>query len=170
MIITRKEFQAYLRIQHKGTHNMYSLEATQAVQKIHPMTVDKYKVIQNTYEDLQKAFIGTNVNSLEITVYDQSLQPISVYHLRNLEPDNLVTYTVFGGQADIYIGKIEYLPSDQAIRLLPSRSKRIHLRDLLIFPDQTRILIEGYEGFEPATLLETQENTTNFYFQPHNEE
>lgn len=76
MNITRKEFQAYLRVQHKGTFNMYSKEALEATQAIHQMTETKYKSIQNNYQDLNKAFIGTNINKVEITVYDQTSQPI----------------------------------------------------------------------------------------------
>ena len=76
MIITRKEFQAYLRVQHKGTFNMYSKEALEATQAIHQMTEVKYKSIQNNYPDLNKAFIGTNINMVEITVYDQHPQSL----------------------------------------------------------------------------------------------
>lgn len=76
MNITRKEFQAYLRVQHKGTFNMYSKEALEATQAICQMTEAKYNSIQNNYQDLNKAFIGTNINKVEITIYDQHPQPI----------------------------------------------------------------------------------------------
>lgn len=76
MNITRKEFQAYLRVQHKGTFNMYYKEALEATQAIYKMTEAKYKSIQNNYQDLNKAFIGTNINKVEITVYDQHPQPL----------------------------------------------------------------------------------------------
>ena len=71
MIITRKEFQAYLRIQHQGEYNMYEPKAYVAVHNLNT-SIDqpKYKAIQLNWEDLNSAFIGTNINKVEITVYD----------------------------------------------------------------------------------------------------
>ena len=71
MIITRKEFQAYLRVQRKGEYNMYDPQAMRDVQSIIPMTKEVYDSIQKNYPDLQAAFIGTNINYVQITVYDK---------------------------------------------------------------------------------------------------
>ena len=65
MIITRKDFQAYLKIQHSGKYNMYSQEAKEAT----GLDYDLYEVIQLTWEDLNSAFIGTNINHVSITTY-----------------------------------------------------------------------------------------------------
>lgn len=157
MIITRKQFQAYLRVQHSGKYNMYSEEARQATN----LDENLYKVMQLSWEDLNKAFIGTNINHVSITVYD-TWKKVCVKTLRynNLDPNLILTYLVFGGQADVYIGSIEYVPTIGAIKLHAAKEQhqKVHLKDLLIYPDETHILIDWYDGFEEVTHFEVTTN------------
>lgn len=164
MIITRKDFQAYLKIQHSGKYNMYSQEAKEAT----GLDYDLYEVIQLTWEDLNSAFIGTNINHVSITIYDKNIKEVKVKTLKahNINPNLALTYEVFGGQADCYIGSIEYVPAIGAVKLHSSPKELdhfVHVKDLLLFPDNTIILIDWYDGFEAVTHFQIDGDNLNLY-------
>lgn len=67
-----------------------------------------------------------------------------------------ITYLVFGGQGSVYVSKLEYCPAKKQVKLLsePKETYKgpVTLKDLIIFPDDTEILIEGYPGDEVTPL------------------
>lgn len=67
-----------------------------------------------------------------------------------------ITYLVFGGQGSVYISRLEYCPAKKQVKLLsePQGTYRgpVTLGDLLIYPPNTEILIEGYPGNEDTQL------------------
>lgn len=63
-----------------------------------------------------------------------------------------ITYLVFGGQGSVYISKLEYCPSKKQVKLLTEPKETyqgpVTVENLLILPEDTEILIEGYPGDE----------------------
>lgn len=61
-----------------------------------------------------------------------------------------ITYLVFGGQGSVYVSKLEYCPSKAQVKLLsePKETYKgpVTVHDLIILPNDTKILIEGYPG------------------------
>ena len=75
----------------------------------------------------------------------------------NLSPlSNPITYLVFGGQGSLYISKLEYCPAKKQVKLLsePKETYRgpVTVENLIIFPNDTEILIEGYPGDDTTPL------------------
>ena len=76
---------------------------------------------------------------------------------------NPITYLIFGGQGSVYISKLEYCPAKKQVKLL-SESKETYqgpvtVENLIILPDDTEILIEGYPGDDTTPLQwETPDN------------
>ena len=80
---------------------------------------------------------------------------------------NPITYLIFGGQGSVYVSKLEYCPSKKQVKLLSEPKETyqgpITVNDLLILPDDTEILIEGYPGDDTTSLqCETPDNV-EFY-------
>lgn len=67
-----------------------------------------------------------------------------------------ITYLVFGGQGSVYISKLEYCPSKKQVKLLTEPKETyqgpVTVENLLILPEDTEILIEGYPGDETTPL------------------
>ena len=72
------------------------------------------------------------------------------------ELSNSITYLVFGGQGSLYVSRLEYCPAKKQVKLLsePKETYRgpVTVENLLIFPDDTEILIEGYPGDDTTPL------------------
>lgn len=80
---------------------------------------------------------------------------------------NPITYLIFGGQGSVYVSKLEYCPSKKQVKLL-SESKETYqgpvtVNDLLILPDDTEILIEGYPGDDTTPLQWETPDNVEFY-------
>lgn len=76
---------------------------------------------------------------------------------------NPITYLVFGGQGSVYVSKLEYCPSRKQVKLLSEPKETyqgpVTVNNLLILPDDTEILIEGYPGDDTTPLQwETPDN------------
>lgn len=74
-----------------------------------------------------------------------------------------LSYLIFGGQGSLYISKLEYCPSKKQLKLMDETKETFKdpalYKDLLIFPEDTEILIEGYPGDENTPLQwETPDN------------
>ena len=74
-----------------------------------------------------------------------------------------ITYLIFGGQGSVYVSKLEYCPAKKQVKLLSELKKNyqgpVTVGDLMIFPKNTEILIEGYPGDEITSLQwETPDN------------
>ena len=67
-----------------------------------------------------------------------------------------ITYLIFGGQGSVYISKLEYCPAKKQVKLLTEPKETyqgpVTVEDLLIFPEDTEILIEGYPGDDTTPL------------------
>ena len=76
---------------------------------------------------------------------------------------NPITYLIFGGQGSVYVSKLEYCPAKKQVKLL-SEPKETYkgpatVKDLMILPSDTEILIEGYPGDDTTPLQwETPDN------------
>ena len=76
---------------------------------------------------------------------------------------NPITYLIFGGQGSVYVSKLEYCPAKKQVKLL-TEPKEIYqgpvtVANLIIFPEDTEILIEGYPGDDTTPLQwETPDN------------
>lgn len=72
------------------------------------------------------------------------------------ELSNSITYLVFGGQGSLYVSKLEYCPTKKQVKLLSEPKETyqgpVTVENLLIFPDDTEILIEGYPGDDTTPL------------------
>jgi len=74
-----------------------------------------------------------------------------------------ITYLIFGGQGSVYVSKLEYCPAKKQVKLL-SESKETYqgpvtVENLIILPEDTEILIEGYPGDDTTPLQwETPDN------------
>lgn len=76
---------------------------------------------------------------------------------------NPITYLIFGGQGSVYVSKLEYCPSRKQVKLLSEPKETyqgpVTVNNLLILPDDTEILIEGYPGDDTTPLQwETPDN------------
>lgn len=69
---------------------------------------------------------------------------------------NPITYLIFGGQGSVYVSKLEYCPSKKQVKLLTEPKETyqgpVTVENLLILPEDTEILIEGYPGDETTPL------------------
>ena len=69
---------------------------------------------------------------------------------------NSISYLVFGGQCSLYVSKLEYCPVKKQVKLLSEPKETyqgpVTVENLLIFPDDTEILIEGYPGDDTTPL------------------
>lgn len=67
-----------------------------------------------------------------------------------------ITYLVFGGQGSVFVSKLEYCPSKKQVKLLTEPKETyqgpVTVENLLILPEDTEILIEGYPGDETIPL------------------
>lgn len=67
-----------------------------------------------------------------------------------------ITYLVFGGQGSVYVSKLEYYPAKKQVKLLSEPKKDfqgpVTVENLIILPDDTEILIEGYPGDDTTPL------------------
>lgn len=83
---------------------------------------------------------------------------------------NPITYLIFGGQGSVYISKLEYCPAKKQVKLLSEPKETyqgpITVEDLLIFPEDTEILIEGYPG-DDTTPLQWETPTEVEYLNGH---
>lgn len=76
---------------------------------------------------------------------------------------NPITYLIFGGQGSVFVSKLEYCPAKKQVKLL-SEPKETYkgpatVKDLMILPSDTEILIEGYPGDDTTPLQwETPDN------------
>lgn len=76
---------------------------------------------------------------------------------------NPITYLIFGGQGSVNVSKLEYCPAKKQVKLL-SESKETYqgpvtVENLMILPEDTEILIEGYPGDDTTPLQwETPDN------------
>ena len=81
-----------------------------------------------------------------------------------------ITYLIFGGQGSVTISKLEYCPAKKQIKLLTEPKKTykgpITVEDLLIFPEDIEILIEGYPG-DDTTPLQWETPTEVEYLNGH---
>ena len=76
---------------------------------------------------------------------------------------NPITYLIFGGQGSVYVSKLEYCPARKQVKLLsePKETYRgpVTVGNLMILPEDTEILIEGYPGDDTTPLQwETPDN------------
>lgn len=77
---------------------------------------------------------------------------------------NPITYLIFGGQGSVYVSKLEYCPARKQVKLLSSEPKETYqgpvtVGNLMILPEDTEILIEGYPGDDDTPLQwETPDN------------
>jgi hypothetical protein len=76
---------------------------------------------------------------------------------------NPITYLIFGGQGSVYVSKLEYCPAKKQVKLLsePKETYKgpVTVKDLMILPSDTEILIEGYPGDDTTPLQwETPDN------------
>lgn len=76
---------------------------------------------------------------------------------------NPITYLIFGGQGSVYVSKLEYCPARKQVKLLsePKEDYRgpVTVGNLIILPEDTEILIEGYPGDDTTPLQwETPDN------------
>ena len=69
---------------------------------------------------------------------------------------NPITYLIFGGQGSVYVSKLEYCPARKQVKLLSEPKETyqgpVTLGNLIILPDDTEILIEGYPGDDTTPL------------------
>jgi len=67
-----------------------------------------------------------------------------------------ITYLVFGGQGSVYVSKLEYCPARKQVKLLSEPKETyqgpVTVRNLVILPNDTEILIEGYPGDDTTPL------------------
>lgn len=84
-----------------------------------------------------------------------------------------ITFLIFGGQGSVFISKLEYCPSKKQVKLLTESQETYQgpatVEDLIRFPGDTEILIEGYPGddFTPTQWVtpdnvELYENAIDF--------
>ena len=80
---------------------------------------------------------------------------------------NPITYLIFGGQCSVYVSKLEYCPSKKQVKLLSEPKETyqgpVTVNDLLILPDDTEILIEGYPGDDTTPLQWETPDNVEFY-------
>lgn len=75
-----------------------------------------------------------------------------------------VSYLIFGGQGSLFIRSLEYCPGKKQLKLVDgcsnnSEAEPVTVGDILIFPKDTEILIEGYPGDDTTPLQwETPDN------------
>lgn len=74
-----------------------------------------------------------------------------------------ITYLIFGGQGSVYVSKLEYCPARKQVKLLsePKEDYKgpVTVGNLMILPEDTEILIEGYPGDDTTPLQwETPDN------------
>lgn len=74
-----------------------------------------------------------------------------------------ITYLVFGGQGSVFVSKLEYCPAKKQVKLLSEPKETyqgpVTVENLIILPDDTEILIEGYPGDDTTPLQwETPDN------------
>ena len=67
-----------------------------------------------------------------------------------------ITYLVFGGQGSVFVSKLEYCPAKKQVKLISEPKETyqgpVTVEDLIILPDDTEILIEGYPGDDTTPL------------------
>ena len=76
---------------------------------------------------------------------------------------NPITYLIFGGQGSVFVSKLEYCPSKKQVKLLSEPKETyqgpVTVENLLLLPEDTEILIEGYPGDDTTPLQwETPDN------------
>ena len=76
---------------------------------------------------------------------------------------NPITYLIFGGQGSVYVSKLEYCPARKQVKLLSEPKEDyqgpVTVENLIILPNDTEILIEGYPGDDTTPLQwETPDN------------
>ena len=76
---------------------------------------------------------------------------------------NPITYLIFGGQGSVYVSKLEYCPARKQVKLLSEPKETyqgpVTVGNLMILPEDTEILIEGYPGDDTTPLQwETPDN------------
>ena len=76
---------------------------------------------------------------------------------------NPITYLIFGGQGSVFVSKLEYCPAKKQVKLLSEPKEDyqgpVTVENLIILPDDTEILIEGYPGDDTTPLQwETPDN------------
>ena len=80
---------------------------------------------------------------------------------------NPIPYLIFGGQGSVYVSKLEYCPSKKQVKLLSEPKETyqgpVTVNDLLILPDDTEILIEGYPGDDTTPLQWETPDNVEFY-------
>ena len=74
-----------------------------------------------------------------------------------------ITYLIFGGQGSVFVSKLEYCPAKKQVKLLSEPKEDyqgpVTVENLIILPDDTEILIEGYPGDDTTPLQwETPDN------------
>lgn len=78
-----------------------------------------------------------------------------------------ITSLSFGGQGSVYVSKLEYCPSKKQVKLLSEPQETyqgpVTVNDLLILPDDTEILIEGYPGDDTTPLQWETPDNVEFY-------
>lgn len=78
-----------------------------------------------------------------------------------------ITSLAFGGQGSVYVSKLEYCPSKKQVKLLSEPQETyqgpVTVNDLLILPDDTEILIEGYPGDDTTPLQWETPDNVEFY-------
>ena len=69
---------------------------------------------------------------------------------------NPITYLIFGGQGSIFVSKLEYCPAKKQVKLLSEPKEDyqgpVTVENLILFPEDTEILIEGYPGDDTTPL------------------
>lgn len=77
-----------------------------------------------------------------------------------------ITYLIFGGQGSVDVSKLEYCPAKKQVKLLSvpkGDGSEVTVGDLMIFPDDTEILIEGYPGDDTTPLEWETPDNVEFY-------
>lgn len=79
-----------------------------------------------------------------------------------------VSYLIFGGQGSLFIRSLEYCPSKKQLKLIDGCSKEseaepVTIGDLLMFPKDTEILIEGYPGDDNSSPEWETPDHVDFY-------
>lgn len=80
---------------------------------------------------------------------------------------NPITYLIFGGQGSVYVSKLEYCPARKQVKLLSEPKETyqgpVTVGNIMILPEDTEILIEGYPGDDTTPLQWETPDNVEFY-------
>lgn len=80
---------------------------------------------------------------------------------------NPITFLIFGGQGSVYVSKLEYCPARKQVKLLYEPKEDypgpVTVGNLMILPEDTEILIEGYPGDDTTPLQWVTPDNVEFH-------